>query len=229
MNTEEIQEYIDRINSNSFQNTIFIRPINKSVIISRVWRKDPFDQNKIENNNRGNLFFFIKNEENFVVGAVLDMRHDLHWYLTPKFRKKGYLTKALKEVIIPYIFCNDFDERNEQEISIKKTFLEEINYNSSRKVAESLGFKTINDEETKFLLKNENFDWSYHNENQSNTFIDNDRFEFLKSKLTFIKLNLKNINDELTMKCNNDSLEMVLRELEEISLSSIVENGNSEI
>ena len=67
------------------------------------------------------------------------MINDLHWYMLPRFRKKGYLSKSLKSTILPYLFY----EREEQEISIDIKKIGERNYYSSKRVAELLGFKKI--------------------------------------------------------------------------------------
>jgi len=32
------------------------------------------------------------------------MDSDLHWYVEPEHRKQGYLTNAMKESILPYLF-----------------------------------------------------------------------------------------------------------------------------
>src|SRR5690606_7632934 len=103
-------------------------------------------------------FFFIKNNKGKYVGAVYDAFNDLHWYILEKERKKGHLTKALKEIIIPYIFlCEDFS-REFQKISIAGGWGDK-DYENSRKVAENVGFKAINKYETEFILNKEDFNW----------------------------------------------------------------------
>jgi len=80
------------------------------------------------------------------------MINDLHWYMLPRFRKKGYLSKSLKSTILPYLFY----EREEQEISIDIKKIGERNYYSSKRVAELLGFKKIETGQQKefFILLN---------------------------------------------------------------------------
>lgn len=81
--------------------------------------------------------FLIKNGAGKYVGIVHDMGdNDLHWYITKVNRKKGYLTNALKNTILPFLA----KERNYQKISISK-FETGAYYNDCKNIALNLGFK----------------------------------------------------------------------------------------
>ena len=115
MTEKEIRKYIDRLNNGKSKESIFIRPLSDTVVISKVWSEQPKPTDSIIGNFSSYRFFFIKDNFGKYVGAILDMYSDLHWYISPKHRKKGHLTKALIETVLPYIF---YDEREKQRITI---------------------------------------------------------------------------------------------------------------
>jgi hypothetical protein len=116
--------------------------IGKNVELAHIWEKEDFSNSHIPY-----TYFLIKENEKYV-GAVLDMSHDLHWVILPKYRKKGHLSKALKQVILPYLL--EETVRLEQKISIKRYEIGEANYQNSLKVALSVGFKQIDEENLVF-------------------------------------------------------------------------------
>jgi len=208
MTEKEIRKYIDRLNNGNAGESIFTRQISKTVDVAKVWTEQPRMIDKIIGNFGSYRFFFIKNESKEYVGAVLDMYHDLHWYIVPKYRKMGYLTTALKETIIPYIF---YDERESQRISIDKNAIGETNYLNSKSVAIKLGFKAINEIETEFELQQTEFNWDSENLVETNSEINNERFEILRKRVFFAYKTLYKISDELLMTVNDD------KELKEIA------------
>jgi hypothetical protein len=146
-------------------------------------------------------FFFIKDESSKYIGAVLDMCHDLHWYVVPKSRKLGYLTDALKKSILPYLFCN---ERVVQKITIKKNAIGERNYLNSKSVALKLGFKATNEEETEFELKQTDYNWDINNLKEINSEINSERYEQLRKRVFYAYKILCQISDELQMSVNDE-------------------------
>ena len=208
MTEKEIRKYIDRLNKGIAAESIFVRQISQSVDVAKVWSKEPKMTDNIIGNFDSYRFFFIKNELNAYVGAVLDMYHDLHWYIVPKYRKKGYLSTALREAILPYIF---YEVREIQRISIEHDAIGETNYINSKSVAEKLGFTAINESETEFELQKENFEWDYENLDDTNSEIDAKRFEILRKRAFFAYKILYKISDELLMTVNDD------KELKEIA------------
>lgn len=208
MQEREIRKYIDRLNNRKAGESIFTRQISKTVDVAKVWTEQPKMTDKIIGNFSSYRFFFIKNELNKYVGAVLDMYHDLHWYVVPKNRKKGYLTTALKESILPYLF---YDERQRQRITIEEGVIGEKNYLNSKRVAFKLGFKVINEIETEFELKHSDFNWDNENIEEINSNINSGRFEELRKRAFYAYKTLYKISDELLMTVNDD------KELKEVA------------
>lgn len=203
MRSDEIQEYIDRLNNNAFDETIFLRPINKFVSYAKVWKKLPKPNDKPDFSLKPYSFYFIKNENETYIGAVLDMGFDLHWYINKDHRKKGYLIKSLKEVIIPHLFDNKVGD-NIIEISINKEEIGLINYLNSKRVAELSGFISTNKEQSNFALKEETFDWNSENTKEQTTYLTDDRLDILLTRLSYCHKDLMRISNELTMSYDND-------------------------
>ena len=199
MRKEEIKRYIDRLNNKEHKETIFLREINDLVEVAKVWEKEPESMTDIHSYK----FFFIKNDDNKYVGAVLDMHRDLHWYILEEERKKGHLTKSLREAIIPYLFYDDYEERKVQRITIDSG-MSELNYSNSKKVAKRLGFKPTNQEQTEFELKKDDFDWKFERLEERNGTISKDRFKELRNRLALSYGQLLKISDELLMAYNDD-------------------------
>jgi hypothetical protein len=116
--------------------------IGKNVELAHIWDKEDFSDS-----HKPYTYFLIKENEKYV-GAVLDMSHDLHWVILPKHRKKGHLSKALKQVVLPYLL--EETVRLEQKISIKRYEIGETNYQNSLRVALNVGFKQIDEENLVF-------------------------------------------------------------------------------
>lgn len=117
--------------------------IGKNVELAHIWYQSGFSDSHVPY-----TYFLIKDNDDKYIGAVLDMTHDLHWVVLPKHRKKGHLTKALKQVILPYLL--EETVRFEQKISIKRNEIGETNYQNSLRVALKVGFKQIDEESLVF-------------------------------------------------------------------------------
>lgn len=59
--------------------------------------------------------FFIRNDEGMYVAGVLDMKFDLHVFVKSEYRKQGHLTKAMNDVIFPYL--RDHFDRDIQRVT----------------------------------------------------------------------------------------------------------------
>lgn len=208
MTEKEIRKYIDRLNNGKASESIFTRQISKTVDVAKVWAVQPKMTDSIIGNFSSYRFFFIRNEINEYVGAVLDMYQDLHWYIIPKNRKQGYLTNALKGSILPYLF---YDERESQRITIDKNAIGEKNYLNSKNVALKLGFRPINDSETEFELKQIDFNWDDENLYEINSEINSERFKQLRKRAFYAFKTLYKISDELLMTVGDD------KELKEVA------------
>jgi hypothetical protein len=197
MTNTEIAKYIRKLNSGTGKETIFTRPLSKNIVLGKVWTKPSKPTEEIVGNSSPYTFFFIKSDNGEYIGAVLDMGNDLHWFISPPFRKKGYLTKALKTTILPYLFY----ERNEQRISIDVCQIGERNYRSSKRVAELLGFKKVESErEEKFyLLSKTDFDWTNEIIEEENTKIGRERIDVLRKRTFYATKLLWMVQNELEM------------------------------
>jgi len=201
MTEKEIRKYINRLNAGKANESIFTRKISPNVYVAKVWPEQPKATDAIVGNFHSYQFYFIKNESNKYIGAVLDMYRDLHWYMMPNYRKKGYLTKALQGAILPYIF---YDDREVQRITIEEASIGEENYLNSKRVAINLGFKAVNHLEMEFELKKNDFDWSNENLKEVDKTVSSERFELLRKRAFYAYKTLYKISDELLMSVDDD-------------------------
>lgn len=201
MESKTIEKYLTLLNTGKASELIFLRQIGKNIEVAKVWDKHPEISDNLNGNFFSYRFFFIKDECNTYVGAVLDMHHDLHWYVSPEYRGKGYLTKALKSGILPYLF--EFG-RDLQTITINDVELEDSDYLSSKKVALNVGFRTTNENETQFGLNCDDFDWNAENLDEIDGEISPERIDELRKKLFFAYKILYQISDELLMAVDDD-------------------------
>ena len=200
MTANDIKKYIDKLNTKEETETIFLRKINESVQLARVWENEPKINDDFGITIPSYRFFFIKAPSGKYIGAVLDMNQDLHYFVLEEERKKGALTKALREAIIPYLF---YDGRTKQRITIDRGIGDE-NYTNSKRVAIRLGFIPKNEEETIFELTQDDFDWSYENFEEENSEILPERIKELKRRVLLAYRNLLKVSDELLMAYDDD-------------------------
>lgn len=149
MTEKSIIAILNGLNRNPYYGNCIKHSISKNVELAHIW---------IENSRHKHspkTFFLIK-KDNEYVGAVLDMKIDLHWVTLPQHRRKGYLTTALKEAIIPYLFS--VVEREELNILINELEIGTENYDNSLNTALKVGFKKVDD--TNFILEENDFDFS---------------------------------------------------------------------
>lgn len=115
MTNETIEQVIDSLNAGEMCDRTFRRALTDHVEYAKVWLFEP----KGECGNEGSYeFFFIRNEENAIVAAVLDMPedHDLHCFVKHDHRGRGYLESAMISVIWPYFYQQG---RTKQRVSIQ--------------------------------------------------------------------------------------------------------------
>ncbi len=220
MTNKDLQKLLDVLNSGKHHGMIFLRQINKNIFTSKVSSK--INSPKMKPSFQD--FFFITDEKQRFIGVIEDRgTTDLHWYVTPDYRKKGYLTKALKETIIPYIFRDELKCAKTQRITIVKGNDEDLNYENSKKVALKVGFKPLNRDETEFELSQDNFDWSDEKIIEANKLIGEERFWVLKNELSNIHYNFEKICNELLMAYGNTDvlLEDLMKIAEQIKYSVI--------
>lgn len=146
MTDKYIIHLINKLNRNPNLKDCIKLELSKNVELANIWSNNEYLPHS---------YFLIKENDNYI-GAVLDMTYDLHWVILPKYRKKGHLSRALNQVILPYIF--EELPRTEQKISIKRREIGEKNYRDSVRVALGVGFKAINEEVFVIDYKSINYD-----------------------------------------------------------------------
>ena len=97
MTASQLQSFINKLNKGTYHKTIFKHQISKEVDYAKLWKSTR--STEVEPDE----YFFIKNKGEYV-GAIFYKLTDLHWYVTPKHRCKGYLTNALKKNNITLYF-----------------------------------------------------------------------------------------------------------------------------
>lgn len=137
MDNNTIEKHIQSLNSGNYEDHIFLRQLTHEVFYAKVW--DPLPE-ETTSTDSAFLMYFIRNTTEFV-GAVVDMRErDLHWFVSSKHRKQGYLTTAMTEVILPHLF----ESRDTQFVTFDGADTTE-NKNNSMNVARALGFNYMDD------------------------------------------------------------------------------------
>jgi hypothetical protein len=131
MTNEAIENIIDTLNKNKINEFVFISELPQNVDFAKVWMKEP--QGRIVN-ERSYEFYLIKNELEIYIAAVLDMGNDLHIFVKKDSRKKGYLSRAINNVILPKLYQSG---RNKQIITF-------IDHGMGEYVKKNWGFTLIN-------------------------------------------------------------------------------------
>jgi hypothetical protein len=134
MTEKTISHIIRALNKPNPKFFIAEQPIGFDVHFGLVWIDLDF---KKTGNHEPKKFYFIGDGRGKFVGADYNMVGGLHWYIEPKSRKKGYLSKALKSVILPHLALSGA----KQEISIDREVIREKNYQDSLNVALKAGFR----------------------------------------------------------------------------------------
>lgn len=188
MTDKYIIKLINSLNRKPDQKDCIKHSISKNVELAHIWIENSIYKHSPK------TFFLIRNENEYV-GAVLDMITDLHWVILPKHRKKGYLTNALKEAIIPYLFS--VVERKKLNISINELEIGKINYKDSSNTALKVGFKKVDDksfilEENDFYFSNEKLDIKYKG-------LEDDEIEDICKELKAIARKVSVINSKIEL------------------------------
>ena len=136
MTDETLSRFVDRANGLLGPEIVFTRPLTANVHLARAWRATPSPTDKVEPIDYGYGLYLIQNPEQRFVAAVLDMGEDLHWLVQPPFRGQGYLTQALRSVILPHLL----QDREQQRITISRGLGAKA-YQASEKVARTAGFE----------------------------------------------------------------------------------------
>lgn len=204
MTDKYLNNLINTLNKKQRREHIFIRELTKNVDLAKIYTDTPkMTDNLGSNDLLPYTFYCIKNENKQYISIVLDMNRDLHWFVKKEYRRNGYLTKALKNCILPFIFQQ---ERDEQRITISKYEIGKENFIASQKVATRLWFILQNEENEKceYLLKSEDFieiDWieGYNNE------LSKEELKNIAKKVSFYSKKLMRLQIDLEMRYGFES------------------------
>jgi hypothetical protein len=196
MRRQEILSYLAKLNNGKAEDTIFKRAIGPYVELARVW-----SISRGRPSGYVGEFFFIKNHDGVYVGAVYDMQQDLHWFVLKRHRKQGHLTKALRTVILPYLFSSG---REMQRITIAVDDIGEENYAASKAVAIALRFEATSRLQDEFILHASNFDHSNSELAGHVSGLSEHRVAELGRKVALIQEALTKIRDEVLMSYMED-------------------------
>lgn len=190
MTDGQIRNYIVKLNQNKIdKNLIFLKKISPQVDYAYVWERMP---KELENNEQWPYkFYFIKNTDEKYVAAILDTgSRNLYWYVLAKFRKQGFIVKAMKNIILEHLF----ESREEQFITINpKNGSENL---ASQRVAELLGFKPVANSKRKneYSLK---YQKTIHKPIGINYKIGKERIDEIMNIVKSLAVRLRMIHSEL--------------------------------
>jgi hypothetical protein len=209
MKNKLLKSLIDRLNANNTQGLFHLRPLNDRVEFAKVWVNKPKPTDNISNPGGPNSFYFIKNENGIYVALVLDMCNDLHWFVLPKYRRNGHLTKAMKEVILFHIF----QYREVQRITINEFQIGIKNFKASENVAKNLGFvKNGEESDSEYILTIDKYQTENYIDGE-NSEISKERMQELKKQVNYLARSLWVIQTEIEMKLGDLDYAEELKEL----------------
>lgn len=109
MTHASILALVDALNSGSAPDRIFRRPLTPLVDFAWVWEHEPTGRAA----NEGSLrFYFVRDLSGAYVGAVEDLGGDIHAVLHEAFRRRGIMTAAMRDVVLPHIFSGGKTEQH---------------------------------------------------------------------------------------------------------------------
>jgi len=106
MTDKSLNKLINTLNKGQRKEHIFIRKLDDKVDLVKVFNNNPKLNDRINYYDIIPDTFYCIRENNQYIGIVYDMSNDLHWYIKKEHRGNGFLSKALKEIILPFIFRN---------------------------------------------------------------------------------------------------------------------------
>lgn len=207
MTNESLQSLLEKLNRNDASSSlIYLRSLSSNVDFAKIWLDKPKLTDSVTNSDGPDNFYLIKNSENIFVAIVFDMKRDLHWFVLKHYRGMGYLTEAMKHIIIPHLFLS----RDEQRITIKENEIGRDNFAASEKVAAGLGFTSS--ENGEYLLSNDQCTIDGLNLGQD-TQLSSDRIDELKKHINYLGRSLWTIQTEIEMNFGNTDYSEELKEL----------------
>lgn len=146
MRDETIMAFLKKLNKGKSRNLIFKNSIGENVEYAKVWIWQ-----RGEYTYKSQDFFLIKNGNGKYVSAIYGM-NNFHWVTLYEERGKNYLSNALRNYVIPFLWGPDRQEIHEPfKITINRR-IGTRNIKSSLGLAKSIGFKIVNENDFKIEL-----------------------------------------------------------------------------
>lgn len=109
MTHESILALVDVLNAGTASDRIFLRRLTAQVDFAWVWEQEPTGRSA----NEGSLwFYFVREANGRYVGAVEDLGGDIHAVMHEAFRRRGIMTVAMRDVVLPHIFSGGKTEQH---------------------------------------------------------------------------------------------------------------------
>src|SRR5688572_29263659 len=99
MTDESLKKIIALINSGKLTGHVFVVPLAANVSIGMAW---PYTLDELHE-VRGYRVFSVSLPDAGCVGIVLDMYDDLHVLVLRQHRRRGAMTAALRDVVLPFL------------------------------------------------------------------------------------------------------------------------------
>ncbi|MEJ2881510.1 GNAT family N-acetyltransferase [Pedobacter sp. GR22-6] len=145
MHESTFNELLTSLNRGESQKLTFSRPLTTTVELANHWTPGKGAAGEgVVLYGPDTIYLVRQFEGGPFIGLVQEASlYDLHWYSLPEYRGKGYLSAALKSVVLPHLFQ---DNRDFQHITIDGTVLNEENFQASVRLAKAVGFKYTHEE-----------------------------------------------------------------------------------
>lgn len=152
MDNNTFYELLKDLNGSKKRKLTFCRPLAANVEFAISWiRQTDAKTDKTSFFGPDRVYLIKKAIDGPYVGLVQDGSHyDLHWYVLPEYRQKGYLSSALRSVILPHLFQ---DNRDFQCITINRSVMTPENFDASLKLAKTIGFTYTDEKDDIFHYK----------------------------------------------------------------------------
>lgn len=153
MRDETIRSLLKNLNKGKGRNLIFKNSIGENVEYAKVWIWQ-----KGEYTYKNQDFFLIKNGDGKYVSAIYGM-NDFHWVTLYEERGKHYLSNALRNYVIPFLWGPNRREIHYPFVISINRGIGPRNFKSSLGLAKSIGFMVDNqnDFKTELFLNYDDF------------------------------------------------------------------------
>lgn len=211
MSEQQFRAILEKLNRGRKGVLFFSRPLTDHVDLANGWITTKHPNDKTATFHGPNRYYLIRESRgDKYVGLVADANQfELHWYVLPAYRNKGYMYSALKNVILPHLFQ---DNRPLQEISIDSKGLSAKNYTASTLLAKKLGFLNSKqaDKDCYVLLPDAYQSHEYFDGELAE--LDGLQAEELRSQMKHHFTQLQIIQSELEMKLGTTDEVMLVKE-----------------